>query len=244
MEPNSLSYATPESLGVPSGAVAVFLDDLTEKDLCMHGFLLIRNGKVAAEGYWPPFDENRKHRMYSVSKSFTSVAIGMMIGDGKLSLDSKAAAFFPEYLPVNAHPHVLEATIRDLLMMATCNEETSYTCDSHDFTETFFTDTRPKHKPGLFFSYDTAATTVLCAILEKLSGKTMLAYMRPVLDEIGFRMTRGACRRLKAARGQGPAFCAPRGTWRASRCCASTRAPGMESNWLTAHICAPRSAGR
>ena len=186
MRQNSLSYATPESLGIPSGAVTGFLDDLADKGLCMHGFLLLRGGKVAAEGYWPPFDENRKHRMYSVSKSFTSVAVGMMIGAGKLSLDSRAAEFFPEYLSEGTHAHTLSATVRDLLMMATCNENTSYTHDSDDFSEAFFADPGPKHKPGMIFSYDTAATTVLCAIVEKLSGKDMLATMRPVLDEIGF----------------------------------------------------------
>ena len=186
MGAESLVFATPESLGIPSKAIEEFLTELTEKRLCMHSFLLLRHGKVAAEGHWPPFDKNRKHRMYSISKSFTSVAVGMMIEESKLSLDSKVSEYFPEYLPDRPHPYVLEATVRDLLMMSTYNEQTSYTVDSTDFSETFFTDSGPKHKPGQLFLYDTAATTVLCAIVEKLSGKTMLEYMRPVLDEIGF----------------------------------------------------------
>jgi len=184
MQTNNLNYATPESLGIPSHAVESFLEVLKAKNLSMHSFMLIRHGKVAAEGYWPPFDEHRKQRMYSISKSFTSVAIGMMIGEGKLSLDSKVADFFPEYLPENPHRYVLEATVRDLLMMATFNESTS--SSDTNFTEAFFMDQRPKHKPGQVFSYDTSATNVLCAIVEKLSEKPLLEYMRPVLDEIGF----------------------------------------------------------
>ena len=186
MQSEDLVFATPESLGIPSGAIDDFLEELAEKRLCMHSYLLLRHGKVAAEGYWSPFNEGRKHRMYSISKSFTSIAIGMMIEKGKLSLNSKVSQYFPEYLPENPHPYVLEATIRDLLMMATYNRYNSYSRESMDFTETFFADSGPKHKPGQFFSYDTAATTVLCTIVEKLSGMTMLEYMSPVLDEIGF----------------------------------------------------------
>ena len=186
MKPESLIFATPESLGIPSSAVEDFLEEITEKRLCMHSFLLLRHGKVAAEGYWPPFNQDRKHRMYSISKSFTSIAVGMMIEEGQISLESKVSDFFPEYLPKDAHPYTRQATVRDLLMMATCNKINSYGVESPNFTESFFTDSGPKHKSGQIFSYDTAATTVLAALVEKLSGKTMLEYMRPVLDEIGF----------------------------------------------------------
>jgi len=182
----SLDFATPESLGIPSSAVSEFLAEIEDKRLCLHSFLLLRHGKVAAEGYWPPFSEDRKHRMYSISKSFTAIAIGMMIEEGRISLDSKVADFFPEHVPKKPHTYVLEATVRDLLMMATYNKRNSYAIDSPDFTETFFTDNLEKHKPGQIFHYDTAATTVLCAIVEELAGKPMLEYMRPVLDEIGF----------------------------------------------------------
>jgi len=183
---DNLVFTTPESLGIPSGAITEFLNGITDHRLCMHSFLLLRHGKVAAEGYWPPFDKDHKHRMYSISKSFTSIAVGMMIDEGKMSLDSTAAEFFPEHIPTNPHPYVLEATVRDLLMMATQNEHNSYDWDSTDYTQTFFNHGAPKHKPGQFFNYDTAATTVLCAIVEKLSGKTMLEYMMPVLAQTGF----------------------------------------------------------
>ena len=186
MPENNLAYTTPESLGIPSEAVESFLEVLEKNSLCMHGFMLMRRGRVAAEGYWRPFEVDRLHRIYSISKSFTAVAVGMMVEEGKISLDSRPADIFPEYLPESPHPYVMEATVRDLLIMATYNLGTSYTPQSPDFAETFFTDSRHKHKPGQIFSYDTAATTVLCAIIEKLSGKPILEYMCPVLDEIGF----------------------------------------------------------
>ena len=180
-----LSDATPESQGVPSEAIISFMDELSRNNLNMHSFMLIRNGRILAECYWPYFNADKKHRMYSVSKSFTSVAIGMMIDEGRISLNDKVAGFFPEYLPENPHPYILQATVRDLLMMATFNISTSYNNLDLDWVATFFQDPREKHEPGTRFSYDTAATVVLCAIVEKLNGKMMLDYMRPVFDEIG-----------------------------------------------------------
>ena len=181
-----LISATPESLGIPSEAISEFLNELTEKKLCMHSFLLLRHGKIAAEGYWPPFDLNTKHRIYSISKSFTSVAIGMLINEGKLSLESKVSDFFPEHITESTHPYVLRATVRDLLMMSTCNSNYPYTSETYASTVNFFKGSEFKHIPGSFFQYDTAGTNVLCAIVEKTTGKTILEYMRPVLDGIGF----------------------------------------------------------
>ena len=186
MQGKNLTFSTPESLGIPSGAITEFLDEITDRRICMHGFLLLRHGKVAAEGYWPPFDENRRHRVYSISKSFTSIAIGMMIDEGRITLDSKIVDFFPEYLPENPHRFLMEATVRDLLMMATCHKHTTYNWKSTDYVETFFSHSGEKHKPGQLFIYDTSATVVLCAIVEKLSGKTLLEYMMPVLEQTGF----------------------------------------------------------
>lgn len=183
---NSLVYESPEALGIPSRAVLNFLDEMKTQRFPIHSYLLMRHGKVAAEGYCTPFDENRKHRMYSVSKSFTSVAIGMLIGEGRLSLDDKVADIFPEYVPEQPSPYILEATVRHLLMMATYNEDNSYNWNTKDFVRSFFDNNQPKHKPGTVFHYDTAATVTLCAIVEKLTGMPMLTYMRPVLDAIGF----------------------------------------------------------
>lgn len=180
-----LVSASPESLGIPSQAIIDFLDELRDCRLVMHSAILLRHGKIAAEGYCPPFDRDRKHRMYSVSKSFTSVAVGMMITEGRLSLDTKVADIFPEYIPENPNPYMMEATVRHLLMMAVFNETGSYDWDTQDFVQSFFNAPYAMHKPGTVFHYDTSATVTLCGIVEKLSGKPMLEYMRPLLDELG-----------------------------------------------------------
>jgi CubicO group peptidase (beta-lactamase class C family) len=178
--------SSPESQGIPSGAILNFLRRIDSERICMHGFLLVRRNRIAAEGYWAPWSAERKHRMYSVSKSFVSLAVGMMIDEGKLTLDDRVAEYFPDKLPEKLHPWLAASTVRDLLTMSTAHSRTSYSRDDPDWVWTFFNRT-PSHPPGTIFSYDTAATVVLTATVERLAGMPFLDYMRPpFLDPIGF----------------------------------------------------------
>lgn len=177
---------SPEELGIPSQAILNFLERIDAERINMHGFLLVRHNRIAAEGYWAPWSAERKHRIYSVSKSFVALAVGMMIDEGKLTLDDRVADYFPDKLPQTLHPWLAASTVRDLLMMATAHSSTSYTRDDPDWVWTFF-NKAPSHPPGTIFSYDTAATVVLTAIVERLAGMPFLDYMRPrFLDRIGF----------------------------------------------------------
>jgi CubicO group peptidase (beta-lactamase class C family) len=183
--------ASAESVGIPSRSVLRFLDRIDAERVPMHGLLLIRRGQVAAEGYWAPFTAGTRHRMYSVSKSYVSLAVGLMVDEGRFSLDDRAADLLPDKVdddahPWAAHPWARAATVRHLLMMATQNSKTSYTPADPDWARTFFT-AEPSHPPGTVFNYDTAATVVLTTIVERLAGSTFLDYLRPrLLDPIGF----------------------------------------------------------
>ena len=177
---------SPESVGIPSQAILNFLQRIDAERICMHGFLLVRHNQIAAEGYWAPWSADRKHRMYSVSKSFVSLAVGMMIDEGRLTLEDQVASYFPDKVPAQLHPWLADSTVRDLLMMSTAHSSTSYTRDDPDWVWTFF-NRAPSHPPGAIFAYDTAATVVLTALVERLAGMPFLDYMRPgFLDRIGF----------------------------------------------------------
>lgn len=177
---------SPESLGIPSQAIQNFLQRIDAERIGMHGFLLVRHNRIAAEGYWAPWSANRKHRMYSVSKSFVALAVGMMIDEGKLTLADRVADYFPDKVPATLHPWLAASTVRDLLMMATAHSSTSYGRDDPDWVWTFF-NKHPSHPPGTIFAYDTAATVTLTATVERLAGMPFLEYMRPrFLDRIGF----------------------------------------------------------
>ena len=120
---------SPESQGIPSRAILNFLQRIDSERICMHGFLLVRHNKIAAEGYWAPWSAERMHRMYSVSKSFVALAVGMMIDEGRLTLDDRVAEYFPDKLPEELHPWLAASTVRDLLTMSTPHSTTSYTRD-------------------------------------------------------------------------------------------------------------------
>lgn len=208
----TLLSAPPEQMGVPSGALQRFVEHLTEKRLCLHSVLVLRHGKLIAEGYAPPFHAGRLHRMYSVSKSFVSIAIGLLVGEGRVALDDPIASYFPEKLPPRLHPFLAGTTIRDLLRMATPFACNNYTVQDLDWVAAFF-DKEPAFPGGTLFHYNTAATVVLNALVEKLSGApSFVAYLRPrLLDPIGFSPDAWCIQRPEGgAWGGSGVLCTPR----------------------------------
>lgn len=175
-EKHPLPTAVPEQLGIPSKAISRFIRRLETKRLCMHSALLLRHGRIAAEAYWKPFDADFKHRMYSTSKSFVSVAVGILIGEGKLSLDDRVVDFFPEYRDESLSPYTAATTVRDLLMMTTPFTDCNY-FPSMDWTEAFFK-MPATHLPGKSYRYDTLATVMLCILVRRVSGVEFVEYLR------------------------------------------------------------------
>lgn len=169
---------TPEAAGIPSAAVAAFIDRLEAKTIPMHSILILKGDRIAAEAYWKPFDAAFRHRMYSTSKSFASVAIGILAGDGKLSLDDRVVDFFPEYKakfsPV--HPYKAMTTVRDLLKMTTCFNVPDY-ARFEDWTEAFF-QLPAAHIPGRSFRYDTLGTVMLCMIVRRVAGVEFMTLLQ------------------------------------------------------------------
>ena len=131
-----LQFGRPEEAGVRPEWVEDYVKELNRRGKMCHSFLMLRHGRVFAEGYWRPFHKDWLHRMYSVSKSFVSAAVGMLIDDGRLRLTDKIVDYFPEQRPV--HPRIEEMTIRDMLMMATCHQYSTYNGGDMDWLHTFF----------------------------------------------------------------------------------------------------------
>lgn len=180
--------AGPEAFGIPAEAVGRLEELFEKRQVRVHGYLLARGGHILAERYYAPFDRESLHRMYSVTKSFTALAVGLLVRDGLVKLSDRICGFFPEKLPEQGvHPWCEEMTIRDMLTMRTCHSATTYKkYGGEDWTESFFR-VEPDHVPGTVFSYDTSSSQTLAALVEKLTGQRMLDYMRrEMLDELGF----------------------------------------------------------
>lgn len=154
-----------------------FAARLEKEDVNMHGFLLSVKGQLKARAYYAPFREGQPHRMYSVSKTMTGIAIGMLADDGKLNLNQRLAEFFPDWLPANPSPFLTALTLRDMLRMATCYRQTAYReYEDADWSRAFFTGT-PSHAPGTVFHYDTGCSQVLAALVKRVSGQEVIDFL-------------------------------------------------------------------
>lgn len=180
--------ATPESVGISSRNIAKMLDAYREAELAMHSVLVLRHGKLVAEGYAEPFNKDSFHRMYSISKSFVGIAIGMLEGEGKISINDTIEKYFPDKINEDTDPLIRKTKIVDLLRMAspfptgaTYNGRTD-----DDWLSTFFVAPTSK-EPGSEFLYDTSASYVLGVIVERVTGMKFLDYMKEkALMRMGF----------------------------------------------------------
>src|SRR5579863_5819678 len=117
-KPSSLPRSTPEKQGVSSAALLDFIQSADTKLDAIHSFMLVRHGNVIAEGWWTPYNPQSRHQMFSLSKSFTSTAVGLAISEGKLSLFDPVVKFFPDDVPTNASDNLKAMRVRDLLTMS------------------------------------------------------------------------------------------------------------------------------
>lgn len=190
--------ATPESQGVPSEAILKFIDGCEKTfdagDLgAMHGFVIVRHGKVIAEGNWKPFDTlNETHMLYSHSKSFTSSAIGLLADRGKIDLDERIVDIFSNEVPAKVSENLAQLRVRDLLTM-NVGKKDHLLRDGGDWVKEFLSKDFFR-KPGTGFKYDSDATYMLAAIVEKKSGMKMMDYLQKnMFDQIGIAKAWTTC---------------------------------------------------
>ncbi|HEY4335361.1 MAG TPA: serine hydrolase, partial [Puia sp.] len=116
---NPLPRSTPEKEGVPAKAIMDFVQAAGKSKNELHSFMVVRHGKVIAEGWWNPYASNLKHTLYSTSKSFTAAAVGFAVSEKKLKVTDKVVSFFPpEELPNPIPANLAELTVKDALMMS------------------------------------------------------------------------------------------------------------------------------
>ena len=169
---------SPEALGIRSEAVWNFLDavetDLTE----MHGFMIMRHDKIAAEGWWAPYAPGIPHMCASLTKTYMGTAIAIAIQEGLLTLDTHLNDIFPEFVPENPSPYFEELTIRHVLTMGSgmCEFPTM----EGNWVQNFIA-TPLKFRPGTNFWYNSVGSTFLGKVIEKLTGKTVYEYLEEKL---------------------------------------------------------------
>jgi CubicO group peptidase (beta-lactamase class C family) len=181
---SSLSRSTPESQGVSSRAILELLEDATRQHIELHSIMVLRHGSVIAEGWWKPYSSERLHTLFSLSKSFTSSAIGFAVNEGLLNEDDTVISFFPNDLPLEISQNLTKMRVRDLLSMSSGHADDTLGpqiwATSGNWVRTILEQPVP-FEPGTHFVYNTGATFMLSAIIQKITGQNLLAYLEPRL---------------------------------------------------------------
>src|SRR5688572_12408138 len=99
----ALLRSTPEQQGVSSSGLNSFLDQVAKSKIEFHSIMVVRHGHVVAEGWWTPYKPSLRHTLYSLSKSFTSTAVGLAVKEGLLDIEDSVISFFPSYVPNGAN---------------------------------------------------------------------------------------------------------------------------------------------
>jgi CubicO group peptidase (beta-lactamase class C family) len=183
----SLPRSTPEAQGVSSSKILVFIETADQKVNSMHSFMLVRHGHVVTEAWWKPESNSKQHILWSLSKSFTSTAVGLAVAEEKLSIDDLVLKFFPDDLPSEPSANLKKMRVRDLLTMTSGHQDEVKLDAESNWVKAFLSHPVP-HKPGTHFRYNTPGTYMLSAIVQKVTGKTVLDYLKPSLFEpLGIR---------------------------------------------------------
>jgi CubicO group peptidase (beta-lactamase class C family) len=181
-----LPRSTPEAEGVDSAGVLGMIEAFEGKVNAVHSFMLVRHGKVVAEGWWSPYAADDLHIMYSVSKSFTSTAVGFAQQEGLLNVNDLVLSHFPELAPEKPAEQMKNMRIRDLLRMSSGHQNDMNQLIKANKDGAWikaFLATEVENKPGTRWVYNSACSYMLAAIVQKVSKQTLEEYLRPRLFE-------------------------------------------------------------
>jgi CubicO group peptidase (beta-lactamase class C family) len=186
----SFLSSTPKKEGVSSVGVDSFLNAAAHASHEFHSFMFLRHGKVIAQGWWDPYKPALKHNMYSTSKSFTSTAIGLAVSEKRLTVNDKVISFFAGMLPDTITPYLAKLTVKDLLTMSVgqaTDPTTAIPFGDKNWVKAFLA-TPIVNEPGSRFLYNSMATFMLSAIVQKVTGQKEFDYLKPRLfDPLGIK---------------------------------------------------------
>ena len=177
-----LPRSTPEAQGVSSAGLLDFLEAVGKSQHEFHSFMMVRHGQVVAEGWWSPYAPDLNHMLYSLSKSFTSTAVGFAVTEGRLKVEDPVISFFPDELPGNVSEPLAALKVKHLLTMSVghAKDSTPIITKTDNWVQTFLA-LPIENPPGSVFLYNSGATYMLSAIVQKLTGQKVIDYLEPRL---------------------------------------------------------------
>lgn len=194
-ESTRLERSTPEAEGVSSRYIQRFLEALArDPQTHVHSCMVLRHGRVIMEGAFAPYRNDLWHVTHSLCKSLTGMAIGLLIDEGKLELDEKLVDIFGEQVSARSLLRQSGITVRHLLTMTSgvvYNEAASVT---EEHWVKGFLESAVRGVPGEAFQYNSMNSYMLSAIVKRISGQSLLEYLRPrLLEPMGIRRIYWEC---------------------------------------------------
>lgn len=173
----------PEKVGVSSAETEKFIEDLKDSKIEYHSVMILRHGKIAFEGHRYPFGRDVPHAMYSVSKSFISIAIGFAIDEGLISLDTRVIDIFPAYRLTKQDEKIERLTVYHLLTMTSGKDVSVFSDKTSYYWVRDFFKARWYAEPGEKWKYISENTYMCAAIIQKVTGMGVREYLKPRLFE-------------------------------------------------------------
>lgn len=178
--------ATPESVGISSKWIYKYIKGLND-NVHMHSVIMARGDSIFYECYWKPFDKDFCHRMYSVTKSFVSVAVGLCVEDGLIDLDKPIVEYFKDKIKKEPSEYTKKQTVRDMLTMTTTGFGRSWFSENvFDRTEFYLNESHKNRPSGTIWEYDSAGSQVLSSLVERVTGKRLFDLLNErIFKELG-----------------------------------------------------------
>ncbi|PZG08328.1 serine hydrolase domain-containing protein [Nonomuraea aridisoli] len=169
-----LPRSAPSAQGMHAARLLALLDDLQERRIECHSLMVVRHGHVVAEGWWRPYSAERPHLLYSMTKSFTAVAVGLAVADGLLALNDRVLDVLDDHVPADLPARAGRLTVRHLLTMTTGHRtdplEAAWACEPADLVKGFLR-IQPQDPPGTRHAYNNPAGFVLARMVERVTGR-------------------------------------------------------------------------
>ncbi|GAA2522491.1 serine hydrolase domain-containing protein [Winogradskya humida] len=187
MQSTVLPRSTPGEQGVDAGGIERFVAAVAGMDgVELHSLMVLRHGHVVDERWWHPYAPGIPHGLYSLSKSFTSTALGMAVAEGLVDLDATVLSYFPELDEVVTDAGARSIRVRHVAAMASGHEEETVerarVAGGGDLLRGFL-QVPPEREPGTVFAYNQPCTYALSAIISRVSGGSLTGFLRPRLFE-------------------------------------------------------------
>lgn len=180
---NEFQRTTPEAVGIHSKDIDELLTRLEEDHTQMHGIMIMRQNQICVEGWWSPYAPGLRHGLQSLTKTYAATAVGIAYTEGLLTLDTRLIDIFTEEVPTHPSDNLKNLKVKDVLCMGCGMDEMPV--PKENWVEQFLS-TPVNHQPGTTFMYNSIGSSMLGAIIKKLTGCGLQEYLKPRLfDKIG-----------------------------------------------------------